>query len=250
MTGGKTVTPVFSHPRARRIAWRTVTRDLKIGAMAKPVVIHVRFPQQLPAAMDEEQVIQACLRGLATAVQKLGAASSTDLSIYVYPDLGSIASLTGKRGDGHAVVEARVLHVVRYDPGPGGGFEKLLVHEGTHVLAHEAWGTVGTPLFGEGLAVWAAGVYGGVSLDNWKRRIRQPVPAVKDLLGKLFRQMPENQSYPLSGILLDVAVEKLGIRNVRQHLYGATASTWEAACKQTGTTAQELESEFRAALAK
>src|SRR5262245_36971566 len=27
----------------------------------------------------------------------------------LYPDLGSVASLTGLRGDGHAVVEARVL---------------------------------------------------------------------------------------------------------------------------------------------
>ncbi len=57
--------------------------------------------------------------------------------------------------------------------------------------------------------------------------------------------MPESQSYPLGGILVEVAVEKLGLAKVRQHLYGATASTWEAACKESGTTAQELEAAFR-----
>jgi hypothetical protein len=60
--------------------------------------------------------------------------------------------------------------------------------------------------------------------------------------------MPETQSYPLAGILVEVAVEKLGIAKVRQHLYGATASTWESACKEAGTTARELEAAFRTAL--
>ncbi len=248
-TAAGTMAAVFTSPRAPRIAWRTVDRELKTGAAAKPLVVHVRFPQQLPAAKDEELVIQACLRGVAQAAQKLGGASSADLSIYVYPDLGSIASLTGQRGDGHAVVEARVLHVVRYDPAAGGGLEKLLAHEGTHALAHDTWGAAGTPLLGEGLAVWASGAYGGVSLGDWKRRMPQPVPAVKDLLGKSFRQMPENQSYPLAGILVEVAVEKLGIAKVRRHLFGATASTWEAACKEAGTTSPELEAAFRAAVA-
>jgi hypothetical protein len=241
---------VFTGPRARRIAWRTVNRELKTSAMAKPLMVHVRFPRQLPAAKDEEAVIQACLRGLAQAAKKLGGASSADLFIYVYPDLGSIASLTGKRGDGHAVVEARVLHVVRHDTAVGGGLEKLLVHEGTHALAYDTWGAAGTPMLGEGLAVWASGAYGGAPLVDWKRRLHSPVPAVADLLGRSFRQMPENQSYPLAGILVGVAVEKLGVAKVRQHLYGATASTWKAACQEAGTTSQELEAAFRMTVTK
>ena len=78
--------------------------------------------------------------------------------------------------------------------------------------------------------------------------MQQPVPSVADLLGKAFRQTPENQSYSLAGIFVEAAVEKLGAANVRQHLYGATASTWEAACKAAGTTPHELETEFRALL--
>jgi hypothetical protein len=173
-----------------------------------------------------------------------------DLTIYIYPDLGGIASLTGQRGDGHAVVEARVVHVVRADPAVGGGLEKLLAHEGTHVLAYRAWGAAGTPMLGEGLAVWASGAYGGVSLGDWKRRIQQPLPSVAELLGKTFRQIPENQSYPLAGIFVEMAVEKLGLAKVRQHLYGATASTWEFACKGAGTTPQALEAAFRALLVR
>jgi len=246
--GDGTVTAAFTQPRARRIAWRTVDAELKANPPAKSLVIHVRFPQQLPAAKDEEQVIQACLRGLKRAADKLGEVGTADLSIYVYPDLGSIASLTGQRGDGHAVVEARVLHVVRFDPVAGGGFENLLAHEGTHVIGYDTWGEAGTSLLGEGLAVWVSGAYGGVSLSDWKRRVQQPVPPIADLLGKSFRQMPENQSYPLAGILVEAAVEKLGVAKVRQHLYGATASTWEAACKEAGTTPDEIETVFRATL--
>ena len=247
-TSSGTMVPTFAQPRAGRIEWRAVERELKMKSSANALMVQMHFPQQLPAAKDEEQVIQAGLRGLARAADKLGAISSGNLSVYVYPDLGSIASLTGQRGDGHAVVEARVLHVVRFDPGMGGGFENLLAHEGAHALAYDTWGATGTPLLGEGLAVWASGAYGGVSVRDWKRRVPQPVPPVADLLGKRFRQMPEGQSYPLAGIFVEAAVEKLGIAKLRQHLYGATASTWDVACKEAGTTSQELESAFRAGL--
>lgn len=246
--GDGTMVATFPQPRARRIAWRTVDRELKENVPAQPLKVHMRFPQQLPAANDEDQVIQTCLRGLEQAAQKLDGVGSADLSIYVYPDLGSIASLTGQRGDGHAVVEARVLHVVRSNPDAGGGFERLLAHEGTHVFAYDTWGPAGTSLLGEGLAVWASGAYGGVLLSDWKKRVQPPVPPVANLLGKQFRQMPENQSYPLGGILVEAAVDKLGVAKVRQHLFGATASTWEAACKDAGTTPQDLEAAFRTML--
>lgn len=55
-TSSGTMVPVFPGPRARRIAWRTVKRELQTGAMTKPEVVHVRFPQRLPAAQDEELV--------------------------------------------------------------------------------------------------------------------------------------------------------------------------------------------------
>lgn len=54
------------------------------------------------------------------SARKLGGVSGADLSVYVNPDLGSIASRTGHCGEGHAVVEARAPHVVRSDPAVGG----------------------------------------------------------------------------------------------------------------------------------
>lgn len=245
LTPGGTMAPVFAGPRARRIAWRIIDREFKTSSPSRTIMVHLGFPQPLPPNQDEEPVIQACLRGLAQAARKLGGTGSRDLTIYIYPDRGSIASLTGQRGDGYAVVEARVLHVLRADPAAG-GLEKLLAHEGTHAFAYETWGPAGTSFLGEGLAVWASGAYGGVSLDDWKRRMPQPVLPVQDLLGKSFRQMPENQSYPLAGIFVEVTIEKLGVAKMRRHLYGATASTWKAACQEAGTTAEELESAFRA----
>jgi hypothetical protein len=238
--------PEFTRPRERRIPWRTVSREIATNSIA----VQLRFPQQLPAAEDEELVIQACLRGLVQAAQKLGVSSAGQVTVYVYPDLGSIASITGQRGDGHAVVEPRVLQVVRSDPAAGGGFERLLAHEGTHVLAYESWGAAGTQLLGEGLAVWASGAYGGVSLNDWKKRVARPTPPIADLLGKQFRQMTEAQSYPLAGILVESLIAKLGIAKVREHLYGATSSTWQADCQKAGTTPQAIESEFQAALGR
>ena len=241
-------TASFKQPRSRRIAWRSHERVIESKGGTRPVPIRLRFPQELAHGQDEEQVIQVCLRGLSEAANKLGSVSTAGLSVYVYPDLGSIASLTGQRGHGHAVVEARVLHVVRSDPAGGGGFEKLLTHEGTHVLAYDTWGAAGTPLFGEGLAVWAAGGYAGVALADWKRRTEKPVPSIVELLGKKFRDLPENRSYPLAGLLVQVAVERLGIRKVREHLYGATASTWESACQAAGTSADALQDAFQGSL--
>jgi len=240
-----TIAAEFPQPRARRIVWRSVDRELKTAGTSKACTVHLRFPQMLPAASDEMQVVASCIRGLETAALKLEAAGTADISVFVYPDLGSIASITGQRGDGHAVVEARALHVVRFDPAAGGGFEKLLAHEGAHVLAYGTWGAAGTPLLGEGLAVWASEQYGSVSLSDWKRRLQLPVPPVANLLGKQFRQLPENQSYPLAGLFVQSLVDQLGIAKVRQHLYGATASTWDAACKEAGTTPRDLETAFQ-----
>lgn len=167
-------------PRARRIAWRAVTRGQ----------VTYRFPQQL----------------------------------------------------GHAVVASRALHVV-----PGGDTEGLVTHEATHVLAYEAWGAAGTPLLGEGLAVWMTGSYAGTPLAEYRGSFTEP-PAIAELLGPAFRKLPEPTSYPLAGIFVEVAVRAVGLDNVRAHLVGASPATWEAACRAAGTTPAALETAFAAAL--
>ena len=85
------------------------------------------------------------------------------------------------------VAFAAALHVVQVT-----GLESLVVHEGTHVLAAEAWGPAGTPLLGEGLAVWASGSYAGVPLAEWRKKVQRR--AIRDLLGPQFRKLPEGEA--------------------------------------------------------
>jgi hypothetical protein len=240
-------TPYFPQGRARRIAWRAVARQLTSPA-GETAAVRLLFPEQIPADASDTPVIQACMRGLAQAVRKLHIADPTQLSVYVYPDRNSKCALTGNTGDGHAVVASRALHVARFGTSPGGPLESLVAHEGTHVLTYESWGPAGSPLLAEGVAVWASGKYGGVALDAWRTRLPRATPRVEDLVGGLFRQMPEEQSYPLAGLFAEAVVGTVGIEKLRDHLYGATPSTWEAACQEAGTTAQALEAAFREAL--
>ncbi|MFQ5809213.1 MAG: hypothetical protein ACE5JM_06310 [Armatimonadota bacterium] len=239
--------PYFPQGRARRIAWRTVERQLASPA-GETAAVRLLFPDQIPADESDTAVIEACMRGLSRAVQRLAIADPTQLSVYIYPDRDSKCALTGNTGDGHAVVASRTLHVARFGTSPGGPLEGLVMHEGTHVLTYESWGPAGSPLLAEGVAVWACGKYGGVALDAWRTRLPRSTPQVADLLGGLFRQMPERQSYPLAGLFVEAVVDTVGIERLRDHLYGATPSTWEAACEGAGTTPRALEAAFRKAL--
>ncbi len=156
-----------------------------------------------------------------------------------------MASLTGRAGDGWAVPSSRALHVLAVAPR---ALEALVAHEATHVLGYFAWGPVRTPLLGEGLAVWAAGGYGGVSLDDWKRRFPTP-PAVATLLGPEFLRMPEAEKYPPAGVLVETAIKLVGAAAVREQLLPANAASWDDACRAAGTTAEALEQAYLRAFA-
>jgi hypothetical protein len=224
-------------PRARRLAWRLVERPLPGVAGAAGAVVRFAFPEQLPPASDEAAVIDAGMRGLGTAISKLAIERPVSLTFYVYPDRRSKMSITGDAGDGHAVLAARALHVVT---APANAIEGLVAHEGTHVLAYEAWGPAGTSLVGEGLAVWASGRYAGTRLDQWKATLRDPAP-IAELLGPAFRKLPENRTYPVAGLLVEAAIAQVGLAGVRDHLLGATGATWDAACAAAGTSTERLQ---------
>lgn len=242
-------------PRARRIAWRTV------GPGG-----HFRFPAQLPATPDDDALVAAGERGIAQSVAMLGLAdaqtATADLAVYVYPDPRSKRTLTGDAGAGHAVIAGRALHVLRVDPSVGGDFEHLMAHEATHLLAYAAWGPAGSSFMGEGLAVWVSGTYAGTPLAEFAREERaararavgaRPVPAAppraRDLLGPAFRAAPERETYPLAGLFVQTAVALVGRDNLRAHLFGATAATWDAACRAAGTTPEALEEAFARTIA-
>lgn len=172
-------------------------------------------------------------------MKKLGIEAPPDLDVMLHPSHTVKEKLTGFAGDGHAVPYARALHVVKFAPEPGGALERLVAHEGTHLLAHEAWGPPGTPFLGEGLAVWVSGQYGGKPLASFETKGKTP-PA-RALLGPDFRRVPEAETYPRAGLFVDAAVREIGLPKVRDHLYGATPATWDAACEAAGTTHEKLE---------
>ncbi len=219
---------------SRRIAWRGVERG----------DVSLRFPDSLAASPDEPAQIDAAMRGLATAGAAIGDLAPPRLAVYVYPDRRSKQTLTGDGGDGHAVAEASALHVLAVAPRD---LEYLVAHEGTHVRAYHAWGPAGTPLVGEGLAVWAAGFYARRSLADWAHELHDP-PSIALLLAG-FRKLPEPVAYTTGGLLVEVAVELVGRDAVRTHLYPATAATWAEACRAAGTTPEALQAALDARLA-
>lgn len=221
--------------RARRIPWRSVEHSV-VG-----VGVRVAFPEQLPAAADEAAVVDAVVRGLTLAMERLKVAAPPPTTVYVYPDSRSKESLTGDKGAGHAVASGAALHVLQVDPSEGGGLEHLVTHEATHVITGQLWGPAGSSLIGEGLAVWASGTYAGIPLAEWQRKLSDRPAALTLLPMKAFRSKPESETYPFGGLLVSVAIERVGFEKVRDHLFGATAQSWATACKAAGTTAEALD---------
>ncbi|MEW6074249.1 MAG: hypothetical protein AB1726_16855 [Planctomycetota bacterium] len=228
-------------PRARigrrlpRIPWRE-------DAAGRARRIH--RPALLPPRPEDAEGDRHVLAHLAELAPKLSIEAPVELELHLYPDRRSKESLTGRGGDAHAIVEARVVHALAAEPAV---LARLLAHEATHVLLYHAWGPAGSPLLGEGLAVWAAGGYGGIALDEWRERIERPVPTALALLGPEFRQLPEARAYPLAGLLVAALVETVGMEKLARHLYGAAPSTWEAACAGAGTTPTAVEDAFHRA---
>ena len=216
--------------RARRLPWKT---DRQVARLAV-----------LPAPPDAEAVDAACRRGIAAAAKALRLEAPPEVVVHVYPDRGSKRSLTGDAGDGRADVSSRSLHVLPFDAAEGGPLEALVAHEVTHVFSYEVWGPAGTPLMAEGLAVWAAGQYGGQSLDRWAAAGRE-APALEAMLGG-FRRRPEQETYPAAGLFVGALIEKLGMEKVRDHIYGATPERWVESCRAAGTTAAAVEALYRA----
>ncbi len=235
---------------APRPAWRTSTRAVPPAAPGRPAgEIGVARLADAPVDEAREAIVDAaCVRGVTRSITALGLDAPRGIVFHVYPDAARKGALTSVRGDGHADAVSRTLHVVAADPSEGGALEHLVAHEATHVIAHDAWGAAGTPLFGEGLAVWASGTYGGRTLDEWRTRVPRDAPGVADLLGPAFRKSPEAVAYPLAGLLVEALVRAHGSEAFRKHLLPATTRTWAQACRAAGTSPGEVEALYRAAV--
>jgi len=231
--------------KARRIEWRTTTLS---DSGPPKIALTLHRPKQIPAREGEFEEYAACLRGVQRAAARIEVTTPVALSIYFYPDRRSKQSLTTKPGDGHADPISRTLHVLSPGKGRDRLLEQLVAHEATHVVGYDAWGPAGTPLLGEGLAVWAAGEYAGRRLETWRPLLPKKTPAVADLLGAGFRKLPEQQAYPLAGLLTGALIEMVGAGAFRTHLLPATATSWEAACESAGTTPSKVEAQLHTIL--
>ena len=215
-------------PRSRRVGWRTIER------VVAGISVRFRIFAGSPSTDDEARIAE-CSRGIERAHERLQLAGHATMTLYLHPDRKSKEVLTGFAGDGHAVPFARTLHVVAQT-----GIESLVAHEASHILLAQHWGASGSALLGEGVAVWASGTYQGVELDTWARRLPTAWPAA-ELLGARFRTLPEAEAYPMAGLFVGAAIQTIGLEGVRDHLYGASASTWTDACKRAGTDPRTLD---------
>lgn len=221
---------------ARRVEWRT--RETKVDTPSGPIEITAKFVAFVDPAKDEDEVIAAVERGVGTLVTRGGLKGPAKLDVYVYPDVRSKQSLTGKLGDGHATPAAHALHIVADAPRVP-NLPPLVAHETTHVLLRAQWGAPGTALLGEGIAVWVAGQYAGTEVADLTAKTKmRPVP---DLLGKGSFETDEADRYAFGALLADVAIETVGLQKTIAHLYPATPATWADACKAAGTSAEALE---------
>ncbi len=223
----------------RRVAWRESKRTIK-GAT-------VTFKLFEATADRDAPMIDQAAAGIATALDNLAPARTerpVSFTVVIHPDKRSKATLTGNAGDGHAVGFANTLHVFAHE-----GLACLVTHEATHSILLLNWPPAGSSLLGEGIAVWTTGGYAGQPLGSFKGKVK-PRPIKELLASKTFRSLPEPETYPIGGTLLDAAIAKVGLVKVRDHLYSATAETWDDACKAAGTTAAELDAAVAAALGR
>ncbi len=224
-------TDLGSIRRGFRVPWRGT------GVVQRPRVIP---ESDIEAAQD-----RAIQRGLTKAMERIAPDQKWKVQVHLYPDRRSKQSLTGNLGYGHADITSSTLHVLPTDPRESGPLENLVAHEATHVIAYHLWGPPGTPLFAEGLAVWVADSYGGATLAEWERKLSASRKSVAELLGPMFRRLPENDTYPVAGILVGALIEKIGIEKFRKHLYPATPETWKDACQAAGIAPDRIEALIR-----
>lgn len=227
--------------RALRKPWRT--RRVSAGEGSRPEVLVARL-ESVPSAAIEQDEDRAILRGVRRARGKLGIEDADPITVHVYPDAETKSRIT-RGGDGHADPASRTLHVRAFSAEEGGALERLIAHEATHVLANEAFGPPGSALWGEGLAVWVAGGYGGRPLLELRRDPPRVLAGVERLSGSTFRVTPERKSYPIAGLLVDDLVHEYGLDAFLEHLWPAGPDALERGCEALGITVERLDTLLR-----
>ncbi|MCA8979492.1 MAG: hypothetical protein KDC14_05665 [Planctomycetes bacterium] len=228
--------------RALRKPWRESV--LRSGGISAPPALIVERLEVVPQSSSERAEDAALMRGLRQAESALGLENSAPITVYVYPDAKTKASIT-RPGDGHADQVSRTLHVINGDAGDGGALEKVCAHEVVHILATDAFGVPGSPLWGEGLAVWASRQYGSRTLTEWRLDPPRAEPGIVELCGAGFSRLPERVSYPIAGLLVDELIHEHGFEAFIQHVYPVGPGGLEAALASLDADVQEVDAILR-----
>jgi hypothetical protein len=225
---------------SRRLPWRSQRVELE-GELGEIVVHRLELE---PVDAQDAPENAACARGLSHAARALGLSDVRGVEVYVYPDRRSKQQLQGSRADGNAECNSTTLHVLPFEASEGGLMEALIRHEGAHVLAAQALGTASAALWGEGLAVWAAGGYGGQDLASFSA-LRLPAGVgLRELLGPGFSKLREPLGYPIAGRMVGALIEEHGLESFLAAFYSVAPSDLEASCRRLGTTLAEIEAPF------
>jgi len=227
--------------RALRKPWRE--NRVQEGERVEAALIVRRL--QAAAVTDAERAQDlALLRGVRFAEARLGLEPASALTIYVYPDAKTKASIT-RGGDAHADYASRTLHVLTADASVGGVLERVCAHEAVHIIASDAFGAPGSPLWGEGLAVWAAGQYGGRSMLEWRHDPPRVEVGIVEFTGAGFVRTPERLSYPIAGLLVGDLIHEHGLEAFLEHIYPAGPERLEQACAALELRTDDLDAMLR-----
>jgi hypothetical protein len=227
--------------RALRKPWRE--SRVQEGERVEAALIVKRL-QVVTGDASERAEDLALLRGVRRAEAQLGLEPVAALTIYLYPDGKTKASIT-RGGDAHADHASRTLHMIRAEPSVDGVLERVCAHEAVHIIATEAFGVAGSPLWGEGLAVWASGQYGGRSLQEWRLDPPRVEAGIVQLTGSGFARTPERNSYPVAGLLVGDLIHEHGLAAFLEHLYPAGPDQLVSACAALGLRPQDLDALLR-----
>ncbi len=180
------------------------TRDVGGSAM------HFRGSTQVQVLDEMEKAI---LTAEARAVAVLGPQAAERIDYYVYPSVGEKRLITDNPAAAHRVEWATAVHVARAER-----IDVFLTREVTKLLGAKASGNVYNPFIRDGLAVYAAGEWGGMTVaasgaDLLERKV---LPRLEILIEPaLYASLDERQSQPAAGSFASFAVAELGVEGLR-----------------------------------
>jgi hypothetical protein len=189
------------------------------------------------------------LTGYAPGVTAPGESGEARIDCYLYPSLDEKRRATGVAEPAHRVEWANAVHYAVTE-----GSEVFLARELLKLVDAQFHGKVYNPLIRDGLAVYAGGSWGGLTvraagLDLLDRRL---LPELADMTDPVaFKAMDERISRPAAGSFIAYLIDETGTQGVKR-LYSSSArdpnAVPELLASALGRPLPEIEAGWRAYL--